>query len=72
VDFYVLIMFDLDGDVLMARRLELTEMVDYVATDVGRGGRWNYKIAISSYMTAGTDLTAPARSAIRHLPVPLE
>lgn len=67
VDFYVLIMFDLDGDILMARRLDLQEMVDYVASDVGRGGKWNYKAAISAAMTEGTDLTGPARAAIRHL-----
>ena len=69
VDFYVLIMFDLDGDILMARKLQLEEMVDYVASDVGRGGAWNYKIAISAAMTEGTDLTAPARAAIRSLQV---
>lgn len=70
VDFYVLIMFDLDGDILMARRLQLEEIVDYVASDVGRGGAWNYKVAISAAMTAGTNLTVPARSAIRELPAP--
>lgn len=69
VDFYVLIMFDLDGDILLARRLQLEEMVDYVASDVGRGGSWNYKVAISAAMTEGTDLTAPARAATRHLQV---
>ena len=68
VDFYVLMMFDLDGDILMARRLQLEEVVDYVASDVGRGGTWNYKVSISAAMTAGTDLTAAARSAIRELP----
>jgi hypothetical protein len=65
-------MFDLDGDILMARRLELAEIVDYVASDVGRGGKWNYKVSISSFMTAGTDLTRSARSAIRRLPAPRE
>jgi hypothetical protein len=72
VDFYLVIMFDLDGDILMARRLELAEIVDYVASDVGRGGKWNYKVSISSFMTAGTDLTRSARSAIRRLPAPRE
>jgi hypothetical protein len=67
VDFYVLILFDLDGDILMARQLLLDEMVDYVASDVGRGGAWNYKISIGAWMTAGADLAA--RAAIRFLPV---
>jgi len=67
VDFYVLILFGLDGDILMARRLRLDEMVDYVASDVGRGGAWNYKVAISAVMTDGIDLTERAQSAIRHL-----
>jgi hypothetical protein len=58
---------DLDGDILMARKLELEQMVDYVASDVVRGGAWNYKIAISAAMTAGADLTEPARLAIRRL-----
>jgi len=69
VDFYVLILFGLDGDILMTRLLLLDEMVDYVASDVGRGGAWNYKVSISAFMTAGTDLTAAARDAIRLLPV---
>lgn len=68
VDFYVLILFGLDGDVLMTRMLLLDEMVDYVASDVNRGGAWNYKVSISAYMTAGTDLTAAAQKAIRLLP----
>lgn len=67
VDFYVLILFGLDGDILMARHLLLDEMVRYVATDVGRGGTWNYKIAIGAGMTAGADLTGAARAALRYL-----
>ena len=58
-DFYVVILFDLDGDIFMARRLELQEMVDFVASDVGVGGSWNYKVAISTGIGAGTDLTGP-------------
>ena len=66
VDFYVLIIFDLNGDVAMARELSLSEMVDHVAADVGRGGSWNYKAAIGLGMTSGIDRTADARKALRN------
>ena len=61
----MLIIFDLDGDIAMARELSLSEMVDHVASDVGRGGSWNYKAAISLNMTSGVDRTAVARQALR-------
>ena len=71
VDFVVVVLFDLDGDILMARHLDLVEMVDHVATDVAATGSWNYKVSISTTMTVGTDLTAAAQTALRELePVP--
>lgn len=69
VDFYVVVIFDLDGDIAMARHLTLAEMVDYVASNVGRGGGWNYKVAIGLWMTAGTDLTMQAQTGLRTLAV---
>ena len=69
VDFYVLMLIDLDGDIAMARELSLEEMVDYVRSDVGRGGAWNYKAAIHLDMTHGIDLTEEARAVLRQ-PLP--
>ena len=66
VDFFVFIIFDLDGDIAMARQLELAEVIDYAARSDVRGA-WNYKVAISLDMTEGTDLTVPARAALRTL-----
>lgn len=69
VDFYVLIIIDLGGDIVMARELSLAEMVDYVASDVGRGGTWNYKAAIHLDMTSGIDHTTAAKQVLRQ-PLP--
>lgn len=66
IDFYVVIIFDLDGDIAMARRLELSEIIDHAARADIRPG-WNYKLAVSCDMTAGTDLTSAARAALRSL-----
>lgn len=71
VDFYVVMMLDLAGDITMARYLTLPEMIDYVASDIGRGGAWNYKVSIgmSAMEGIGTDLTESARAALRTLRV---
>lgn len=69
VDFYVVILFDEKGRIVMARRLALDEMIDYVASDVGRGGAWNYKVSLSLTMSHGVDLTAAAQLALRTLAV---
>ncbi|MDN5804391.1 MAG: hypothetical protein L0H26_07385 [Microlunatus sp.] len=71
VDFYVFVLFDLDGDVVMARRLDLEQTVELARRDVGRGGCWNYKVAIGTWLDLGTDLTVAARVALRNLsPIP--
>jgi hypothetical protein len=67
VDFYVLMIIDLAVYIAMARVLDLPSMVDYVASDVGRGGSWNYKASIHLGMQEGIDVTAQAGQALRSL-----
>lgn len=67
VDFYVFVLFNPDGAILMCRKLTLAEVVEHAATRNQRGGSWNYKIAIHTGMTLGEDITDAANSALETL-----
>jgi hypothetical protein len=68
VDFYVFLLFDAAGDVLMCRELTLAEVVEFAETPGRRGGSWNHRIAIHTAMVLGKDRTDAARAAAALLP----
>lgn len=67
VDLWIVILFAQDGDLVECRQATAQEWLDFVASNVGRGGAWNYKAAISHGEAIGTDRTAEARAAILSL-----
>lgn len=64
VDFYVFVVFGLDGLIKKCFEVSRTDLLDYVASDVGRGGRWNYKISIGLWTNVGLDHTRAAQGAL--------
>lgn len=67
VDFYVFIIFGKSGELLKCVEVPLEELIEYVKSDVGRGGAWNYKLAISLGMDLGIDNTDAAIDAMNRL-----
>lgn len=60
VDFYVFVLFDIAGELRKCIEVPLGELVEYVKSDVGRGGAWNYKVSIGLWMEIGIDKTDEA------------
>ena len=67
VDFYVFNIFDTSGDLRMCIEAPLAEVVEFVMSDVGRGGAWNYKVSIGLWMELGVDKTDEALDTLRSL-----
>lgn len=67
VDFYVFNIFDTSGDLRMCIEAPLAEVVEFVMSDVGRGGAWNYKVSIGLWMEIGVDKTDEALDTLRSL-----
>lgn len=67
VDFYVFVVFALDGSIAKCLEVPRSDLLEYVASDVGRGGKWNYKISIGLWTDIGVDCTAAAQEAMREL-----
>lgn len=67
VDFYVFVIFDPSGTLRKCLEVPLPVLADYVASNVGRGGSWNYKVAIGLWTDVGIDRTDDAISALRTL-----
>ncbi|MBP1137858.1 hypothetical protein JOE31_004090 [Arthrobacter sp. PvP023] len=67
VDFYIFNIFDTTGDLRKCIEVPLGELVDYVKSDVGRGGAWNYKVCIGLWMEIGIDKTQEALEVLHSL-----
>src|SRR5690625_2617521 len=64
VDFYVFVVFGLDGLIEKCFEISRTDLLEFVASDVGRGGSWNYKISIGLWTDIGVDHTRAAQEAM--------
>jgi len=63
-DAYVTVLVDVSGEVLDAWLIAHEELMEYVASETRRGGRWNYKVAFSRRAPLGVDVHAQLVAAL--------
>lgn len=63
VDYCVFVIFDTSGRFRKCAKVPMAELAKYVASDVGRGDKWNYKVSISLGISIGIGRTDEALKA---------